>query len=243
MNECSQSRNVLRNQEQPRLWNELRVSRYDFPVYIIGTEPESAQAAIVCLHNRTSTAERFIKLGQLIVPPDTTNCVTVLALGAPESSTFWYPKEVFDTPLEAQAPYLEFSIAALEQLCLRLTDYISIENVTLFGFADGGCLALEYMVRCGYPLNAVIALSGVLLGTSLEGSDRFSAASTRTKVLMTIGGGISAGLRVRFRQTEQLLKQFGYKVIALPYERRADTVAPDELAMGRNIITGTFAGQ
>jgi predicted esterase len=243
MDQQTASNNVLRLPDQPRLWNELQVNRYEFPVYALGTDPEQARSAIVCVHNRTSSAERFIRLGQSLLAPEDAGNVAIIALGAPEYSTFWYPKEAFDSPLETQHPYLEFSLAALEQLCLRLADHISIEDVSLFGFADGGCLVLEYMVRCGYPLNAVLALSGVLLGSSLESSDRFSTASTRTKVLLTIGGGISAALRVRFRQTEQLLKQFGYKVIALSYERRPDTIAPDELAMARNIIYGTFAAE
>jgi predicted esterase len=243
MDQQTASSNVRRPPDQPRVWNELQVNRYEFPVYVVGTDPEQARTAVVCVHNRTSTPERFIKLGLSLLLPEEVGNVAIIALGAPGNSTFWYPKEAFDAPLEAQHPYLEFSIAALEQLCLRLAEHISIEDISLFGFADGGCLVLEYMVRCGYPLNAVLALSGVLLGSSLESSDRFTSASTRTKVLLTIGGGISAALRVRFRQTEQLLKQFGYKVIALTYERRPDTIAPDELAMARNIIYGTFAGE
>lgn len=243
MDQQTASSNVRGLLDQPRLWSELKVNRYEFPVYVLGTDPAQARTVIVCVHNRTCTPERFIKLGQSLLPPEEVGNGAIIALGTPDNSTFWYPKEAFDTPLEAQHPYLEFSLAALEQLSLRLADHISIEDVSLFGFAEGSCLVLEYMVRCGYPLNAVLALSGVLLGSSLESSDRFTTASTRTKVLLTIGGGISAALRVRFRQTEQLLKQFGYKVIALSYERRPDTIAPDELAMARNIIYGTFAAE
>ncbi|MCX8051955.1 MAG: alpha/beta hydrolase [Chlorobi bacterium] len=226
---------------QPTVWKEFVLKRYTFTAYWSGIEPANASAAIVCLPNRTSTAERFIRLGQHMITDGSDLAVTVVALDAPDLSSFWYPKPAFDAPLEMQLPYLDISLAAIEQLCQQLANHISIEDISLFGFAEGACVALEYMVRCGYPLNAVVALSGVLLGSSLESSDRFHSASTRTKVLISLGGGISAAQRVRFRQTEQLLKQFGYKVVALTFERRPDTVSPQELEMGRHIINGTLA--
>lgn len=223
------------------LWHQIELKRYTFPVYYSGIAPTSATHVIVCFPNRTSTAERFIKLCQFFLPSEPESTISLVALGAPEDSRFWFPKPAFDAPLELQQPYLEISLAAIEQLCQRLAEHVSIEDISLFGFSDSACLALEYMVRCGYPLNAVVALSGVLLGANLDASDRFNLASTRTKVLLTIGGGISAALRVRFRQTEQLLKQFGYKVITLACERRPDTISPAELEMSRHVVYGTVA--
>ncbi|MCS7001138.1 MAG: hypothetical protein NZ481_09735, partial [Candidatus Kapabacteria bacterium] len=216
----------------PAQWFTIELRRFSFPVYYLGMQPLTSSSAIICLPNQASTAERFIVLGQLLQADNDTS-TAVIALGHPDSSYFWFPKPTFDAPLELQQPYLSMSLAAIEQLCQRLAQHIPIDAISLFGFADSACLALEYLVRCGYPLNAVIAPSGLLLGTSLDTSDRFNTASTRTKVFLSIGGGISAAQRVRFRQTEQLLKQCGYKVVTYTSERRPETISPAELEMAR----------
>lgn len=237
LHSCTVQSSVL----QPVLWHQIELKSYTFPVYCSGAVPTNATQVIVSFPSRTSTAERFVKLCRFFLPNEQENSFSIVALGAPEDPHFWFPKPAFDAPLELQQPYLEISLAAIEQLCQRLAEHVSIEDISLFGFSDSACLALEYMVRCGYPLNAVIALSGVLLGASLDASDRFNIASARTKVLLSIGGGISVALRVRHRQTEQVLKQCGYNVITFACERRPDTISPAELEMSRHVVYGTVA--
>lgn len=129
---------------------------------------------------------------------------------------FWFPKPAFDAPLELQQPYLEISLAAIEQLCQRLAEHVSIEDISLFGFSDSACLALEYMVRCGYPLNAVVALSGVLLGANLDASDRFNLASARTKVLLTIGGAFLQHFACAFGKRNSCSSSLDTKSSRLP---------------------------
>lgn len=228
--------------DQPQLWQELEVDNYTFPVYYSGVLPSEAHAAVLCLHPRCSTATAFLQLTRFLATgTDNDTHLALLAPSAPDNHLFWSPNLPFDTPLEMLQPYLEISLTVIEQLCQKLAEHVPIENISVFGFANSACVALEYAVRCGYPLNAVLALSGLLLGTNLESTERFTAASPRTKVLITCSSTVSAAIRARFRQSEQLLKQFGYKVVALTYERRPDTILPDELVVSRKVLYGDFA--
>ncbi|MCS7001135.1 MAG: hypothetical protein NZ481_09720, partial [Candidatus Kapabacteria bacterium] len=214
----------------PRIWLQFELREVGFTAYCVGAEPTSANAAIVCIPNRSSSAERFIALGQMLSNDPS---VSVISIGTSSTTRFWYPNSAFDASLEIQQPYLDISLAVVELICQRLICHIPINNISLFGFSEGACLALEYLARCGYPFNAVIALSGLLLGTSLDTSDRFNVATTRTKVFLSIGKPLSTAQRVRFRQTEDILKKCGYKVVTYTSERRPETISPAELEMAR----------
>lgn len=224
---------------EPQLWRTLAVERHHFELHALGCPPEQATMALVALPPRFCPADKFLKLAQALINPGSPHRTTIVALSPPETLHFWYPHAAFDTPLELQQPYFNVSLAAIDQLMQQLAEQRDIAELSLVGFADGACVALEAALRSSYPLNAVLAFSGVLLGSHLESSDRFVAASSRTKVLLTSSTVIPAAQRVRFRQTEQLLKQCGYQVIAMMYQRRPDTLVPDELELGKNLLYGT----
>ncbi len=226
---------------QPQAWATIKVAQHAFSIHHSGTAIDRSTQAMIALCNRWGDPLRFLRLATMIAPLSEFPTAAIIGIEPPEWRNFWYPHQEFDTALDRQRPYLEISLAAIEQVLQRITEHVSIEAITLLGFAEGACLALEYAARNAYPLNAVLALSGVLLGSSLDTSDRFNLASSKTKVLLTASTAQSASLRVRYTQTVQLLKQNGYKVIALTYERRPTTILPEELEMCRSIILGTVS--
>ncbi len=223
---------------QPQAWATIKVAQYAFAIYHVGSALDRSNQAMIALCNRWGDPLRFLRLAAMIAPQSEFPTAALIGIEPPEWQHFWYPHQEFDTALDWQRPYLEISLAAIEQVLQRLTEHLPIEAITLFGFAEGACLALEYAARNAYPFNAVLALSGVLLGSSLDTSDRFNLASSKTKVLLTASTAQTAGMRVRYTQTAQLLKHNGYKVIALSYERRPTTILREELEMSRSIMLG-----
>jgi predicted esterase len=226
-------------QVQLQQWQTARISKYAFNVHLFGSPVERAERAIIALPNRWSDPARFLRLAAVVPQPTDLPITALIGLEPPDWQYFWYPHSEFDAALDRQRPYLDISLAAIEQVLQRLVEHVSIEHITLLGFAEGACLALEYAARNAYPFNAIIALSGLLLGSSLDTSDRFNLASSKTKVFISASNAQSAGMRVRYTQTAHLLKQYGYKVIALTYERRPTTLSPEELEMSRSIMCGT----
>lgn len=225
---------------QPQPWTEVCLAQQVFPVHLLGSPLGTAEQAIIALPNRWSDPARFFHLAVSIASSPNTPATAVIGLQPPQWKHFWYPCQEFDAALDRQRPCLDISLGVIEHVLQRLVEHIPIEAITLFGFAEGACLALEYAARNAYPLNAIVAFSGVLLGSSLDTSDRFNLASPTTKMLITASNAQPAGARVRFTQTVQLLKQSGYKVVALTYERRTNTILPEELTMSRNIIYGSI---
>ncbi|MCX7929807.1 MAG: alpha/beta hydrolase [Chlorobi bacterium] len=226
---------------EPQLWSTITVARAEFRVLSLGADVGNANGALIALPNRWSDIARFLRLVTYVAPPSKEPALAVLGIEPPSWQHFWYPHGAYDTPLEEQNPYLDITLATIEQIIQRLTSHIPLKNISLFGIAEGASMILEYVARNTYPLNAAVALSGVLLGNSLDTSDRFNLVSSRTKVLLTASLVQPAGLRVRFNQTAQILKQNGYKVIALTYDRRPTTIVPEELEMSSSVIYGTFS--
>jgi len=118
-----------------------------------------ARMAVVMAHGRGGSPEDMLRLAEVLALPD----VAWLAPAAAGGS--WWPAS-FLAPIGDNEPGLSSGLAALGRLTERLDrDGFGPERVVLMGFSQGACLALEYAARSGRAFQAVIGLSGGLVGT------------------------------------------------------------------------------
>ena len=118
-----------------------------------------ARMALVMAHGRGGSPEDMLQLADVLALPD----VAWLAPAAAGGS--WWPAS-FLAPIGDNEPGLSSGLAALGRLTERLDrDGFGPERVVLMGFSQGACLALEYAARSGRAFQAVIGLSGGLVGT------------------------------------------------------------------------------
>jgi len=122
-----------------------------------GPPPGPGTRALLAVHGRGAPAAEMRELGRLLAPD---RCV----LAPQAAGRTWYP-ESFMAPLERNQPWLDSALAALDAIVSRLAeDGVPRERVALLGFSQGACLALEYSVRHPGRYDAVVALSGGLIG-------------------------------------------------------------------------------
>ncbi len=128
------------------------------PIEIAGAPPRVADAAVILLHGRGSTARHMLRLIDEFLHHG------VMYLAPQAAHRRWYPRSGY-APVESNEPWLS---SALEQVSAALdtaaTAGISAEQTLLIGFSQGGCLAAEYVVRTPRRYGGLVVLSGSLLG-------------------------------------------------------------------------------
>lgn len=89
-----------------------------------------------------------------------------VAVFAPEAAGHsWWPVS-FLAPFDALEPWLGSALDAVARAKTAIRDEgFEDRQIVLFGFSQGGCLALEAAARGGGPLGAVAGFSGALIGT------------------------------------------------------------------------------
>ena len=127
-----------------------------------GTPIEEATAAMVLVHGRGATAQSIVQMGQEVHRDG-------LALLAPQANrNTWYPNS-FLAPVEQNEPGRSSGLQAVENAIETATDAgIPLESVVLLGFSQGACLASEYVARNPQRYGGLVALSGGLIGESVD---------------------------------------------------------------------------
>lgn len=115
---------------------------------------------LILLHGRGATAEGIFSIKDDLNLPE--SCL-VLAPQAPGRS--WYPNR-FIVPKSHNEPYLSASLSVIEDLLEMVFEEYGIlkEQVVLFGFSQGACLASEFVKVNPTKYAGVIVSSGGLIG-------------------------------------------------------------------------------
>lgn len=140
----------------------LRDPHGEQPVHQKGSNLEDAAIAVILLHGRGSDAEDILSLSHYL-DQDTT-CYL-----APDASGHqWYPQR-FTVPIAHNEPFLSSALTLVDTIVKKvLSDAMPAERLVIGGFSQGACLALEYAARNPRPYGAVVALSGGLIGETLD---------------------------------------------------------------------------
>ncbi|HEY3498273.1 MAG TPA: homogentisate 1,2-dioxygenase, partial [Polyangiaceae bacterium] len=129
------------------------------PVALWGPAFAAARNVVIALHGRGATAESV--LGRVLEITGSDSAVAVVALQAPDS--VWYQPR-YSAPRAELGKALEIAIAEIGSVLERVTRSADPKHVSLFGFSQGACLALDFLLQRRPELHAVVALSGALIG-------------------------------------------------------------------------------
>jgi len=127
-----------------------------------GTPVGEATAAMVLVHGRGATARSIVQMGQEVHQEG-------LALLAPQAEgNTWYPNS-FLAPVEQNEPGRSSGLQAVADAIETATEAgVPLESVVLLGFSQGACLASEYVARNPQRYGGLVALSGGLIGESVD---------------------------------------------------------------------------
>ena len=196
---------------------------------IVGEPLVSAHAALLLIHGRGASAIDILSLGDELDMPG-------FAFFAPQASGYtWYPQR-FLSPLDANQPWLDSALDALQRAMQRIAAAgIPPERTILLGFSQGACLALEYSARHARCYGGVVGLSGGLIGPQVE-AGRYPESFAGTPVFLGCSDVDPHIPRQRVEETAQQMQRMAAAVDLRLYPGLPHTVNADEIAAVRQMM-------
>lgn len=184
---------------------------------------------MILLHGRAGTAKGILRL----VPQLAVEAACFVAPQAEGNS--WYP-ERFTSDLAKNEPWVSSSLLTirrtLEQLCEA---GLRREQVVLFGFSQGACLALEYVARNPGQYGGVAAISGSLMGEAVR-SFGHATALQGTPILLCYGDQDKRVPCQRVIDTASVMRDLGAQVDSHVFSEWGHSIHPDELILARDML-------
>jgi len=196
-----------------------------------GARLEDAKKALIMLHKKGDTAQKFIKVAEnLSMDKEQYAILSVQAV-----QNFWYPNDTMQ-PLENNQPQLGNSLDGIAEVIHNLAEFdIDPKDIYFLGLGQGASLALEYCARNATEYGGIVAFSGGLVGEHLA-VDQYRGDFGGTKVLIAAVDNDSHPNRARVEETERILKNMGAKVVQKMYPESGRTLIEDEITMADLII-------
>jgi phospholipase/carboxylesterase len=206
------------------------------PLEYAGAPLRVAEAAVVALHGRGSTAENVLRLADEVYRHG-------VSLVAPQARrNRWYPRSFLE-PVEANEPDLSSALAAVDYAVDAVIDAgVPAERVVLVGFSQGGCLAAEYVARHPRRYGGLVVWSGGLVGSGDDTSDH--TGDLRGTPVFLGCSDVDPYVPVdRVHESRAVFERLGGSVTERIYEGAAHTVNDDEVAFARDLIEGLVEGE
>ncbi len=208
----------------------------DQPVVTAGAPASVADAVVVLLHGRGATAQGVVNLAE----PLYRHGVTFVAPDAARSR--WYPYSSF-APIERNEPHVSSALAAVDRALADVREWgVAIEDVVLFGFSQGACLASEYAARNPRRYGGVAALSGGLLGTEVDPS-AYDGSLGGAPVFLGAGDSDPNVPVGRVHETAAVFRELGGDVAERVYEDIGHEVTDDEFAVVGSWLDGILGNE
>ncbi|MEY7852104.1 alpha/beta hydrolase [Natrarchaeobius sp. A-rgal3] len=225
------------------------------PLASAGTPLEEAEAAVVLVHGRGATARGILGMGEEIHREG-------VALLAPQAARRqWYPNS-FLQPVETNEPGRTSGLRAISDAIETAVDAgVPAERVLIVGFSQGACLASEFVARNPRRYGGFAALSGGLIGESIDHddyleTDGISASDANGEPPERRPDGDLEGTPVflgcsdvdphipleRVRETNSVLESLGADVTERIYEGMGHGVNEDELGFVSGMVADLLAG-
>lgn len=182
------------------------------------------------LHGRGATAEGILALADEFAQPD----LAYLAPQAPGAS--WYPNS-FLAPLNKNEPALSAALARVGSLVASLAESgVPAARVVLFGFSQGGCLALEYTARNARRYAGVVGLSAGLIGP--ENTPRsYPGSLSGTPVFLGCGDVDDHIPLQRVKESTRVMHALGGDVTERIYAGMGHSINAEEVEAVRAMLT------
>lgn len=194
----------------------------DQPLLTAGVPLAEAQAALILVHGRGSSAESIMQLtGPLAVDG--------YAYLAPQAAGHtWYPYP-FLAPLEQNEPHLSSALAAVGRTVQHVIGAgITPERIVIGGFSQGACLATEFVVRGGQPYGGLFAFSGGVIGPPGTAWD-FAGSLAPMPAFVGCSDSDPHIPLARVHDTTRVLQRLGAHVTERIYPGMAHTIIQDEI--------------
>ena len=199
------------------------------PVASYGAALRDAQAAVILLHGRGSSAQSILALAAQLPQHR-------IAYLAPQAANYtWWPNSGF-IPLESNEPYVSSAFQAVADLLARVAAAgIPAGRTLLGGFSQGACLAAEFAARNPRRYGGLFVLSGALLGPpdmprhyagTLDGTPVFIAGCERDPWVT----------EQQLRLTGRVLQELGGSVQVAIQPGSEHTIRPTEVTALRDMI-------
>ncbi len=227
---------------------ELAVEPFTGPhsregMLLYGSSADDADKAVILIHGRGASPESMIPLIDEL-HPDAADANILYVLPAASGSQ-WYPQR-FIAPRSANEPGLSSAldligatVKALEALGLGK------ERMYIGGFSQGACLSLDYAARNPERYGGVFALSGGLIGDSLNtldyGIGESAAAGNHMENTPVFLGCSDVDFHIplsRVKESSAVFEKLGAEVDERIYPGMGHTVNGDEIAALQAMILG-----
>lgn len=183
-----------------------------------------AQKALIMLHDQGTSAYSILGLAPELNVSD-------YAIIAPQATNhIWYPHS-FLAPRQENEPWLSSAMLLLENLVADINQAgISRDNIYFAGFAQGACLALEFVARHAHLWGGVAAFTGGLVGDKIApGNYRGDLAQTPIFI-----GSSDPDPQVpvqRVKQSAAILQQMNAAVTCRIFPRIGHSIIPQEIEL------------
>ena len=199
------------------------------PVLTLGPPPSSARVAMIMVHGRGASAEDMLGLAAELRTTD-------VAFLAPQAAgRTWYPYS-FLSPIRDNEPGITSGLGVIAGLIDGLVaQQIPIGRIALIGFSQGACLSLEFAARQPQRYQAVIGLSGGLIGP--PGTPRGYPGSLDGAPALLGCSDIDPHIPLaRVQETAEVFRRMGASVDERIYPRMGHTVNEDEIKAVRALL-------
>lgn len=204
------------------------------PLIQAGTALSDAQVAVIMLHGRGAGAQDIIGLAEIID-------LEGIAYLAPEAAgNSWYPLS-FMAPLESNAAGVDSALRLIADIIgMAIVNDVTPERIAILGFSQGACLALEFAARHPDRYAGIIALSGGLIGETIDES-RYRPTLEETPVFLGCSDIDPFIPLERVQESSVVMRKLGGSVTERIYPNMAHTVNDDEVRHIRTILARALA--
>ena len=206
------------------------------PLVTAGTPLADARAAAILVHGRGATARSIVQMGEEVHQDG-------LALLAPQAArNTWYPQS-FLAPVEQNEPGRSSGLQAIRDAIEEVEAAgIHPERVMLLGFSQGACLASEFVARSPRRYGAIVALSGGLIGESVDPDD-YEGDLEGTPVFVGCSDVDPHIPLERVQATTEVFERLGADVDERIYEGMGHGVNEDELSAVAALVVDLLDGE
>lgn len=199
------------------------------PIETAGVPLEQATKAAIMVHGRGATARSILELSRELGQPD------VGYLAPQAAGQTWYPNS-FLVPVEQNEPGRSSGLGLIEKAVERvLKGELTYSNILFIGFSQGACLASEYVARNPRRYGGLAALSGGLIGASID-RDGYSGNLDGTPIFLGCSDDDPHIPPQRVKETASVFEELNGQVTKRLYEGLGHRVNQDELEMIEHIL-------
>lgn len=202
----------------------------DQPLVTAGAPLDVAEAALVLVHGRGATAQSIIQMADEFHR----HGVTYLAPQAARNT--WYPN-AFTAPVKSNEPGRSSGLQAIDDAVTEANNAeISTDRVMVLGFSQGACLASEYVARNPRRYGGLAALSGGLIGESVDFSD-YKGDLERTPVFLGCSDVDPHIPEERVHESAEIFEKLNGDVTKRLYEGMGHGINRDEIDHVSEMVT------